>query len=144
MTKVAKISKLLKKLVIKAIVYFRGVTFYETDLVPKSNSYKKLEIETVHGHEVNFFFYEEEMNDIRYKYGYFKHSKTKVCLLQAAFDDKMPPLIKKYNNLKIMIDKGDFLFDDDELIADVLMTAYLDFILAKEKVLPASLDLYQR
>ncbi len=126
--------KFLKKLVIKAIIYFRGVTFYETDLTPKSQSYKKLEVETVHGHEVQFFFYEEEMSDIRYKYGYFTHSKTKVCLLQAAYDDEMSPIIKKYNNLKIMIDKNDFLFNDDDLIAEVLMSAYLDFILAKEKV----------
>lgn len=140
MTKLAKISRFFKKLVIKAFLYFRGVTFYQTELVPKTNSYKRLEIETVHGHEVTFFFYEEEMADIRYKYGYFKHSRIKVCLLQAAFDDKMPPLIKKYNNLKIMIDKGDFLFDDDELIAEVLMTAYLDFILSKENRMPDDWD----
>lgn len=124
--------KLFKKLIIKAFIYFYGVTFYETDIVPKSPSYKKLRVETIHGHEVQFFFYEELIHDIRYKHGKFILSDVKICLLQASFDQDMPDLIKKYNNLKIMINKGDFLFDDVSMISDVLVSAYLDFILSKE------------
>lgn len=128
-----QIIKFCKKAVIKALIHLRGLTFYETELIPKSNCYKKLEVETVHGHDVNFFFYEEELNDVRYRFGRFRHSKTRVCLIQANFDDKMPPLVRKYNNLKIMIGKNDFFYSDEELLVEVLLAAYLDFILDKEK-----------
>lgn len=128
-----QIIKFCKKAVIKALIHLRGLTFYETELTPKSNCYKKLEVETVHGHDVNFFFYEEELNDVRYRFGRFRHSKTRVCLIQANFDDKMPPLVRKYNNLKIMIGKKGFFYSDEELLVEVLLAAYLDFILDKEK-----------
>ena len=120
-------------MVIKALIHLRGLTFYETEITPKSNCYRKLEIETVHGHDVHFFFYEEEMNDVRYRFGRFSHNKTRICLIQANFDDDMPPLVRKYNNLKIMIGKNDFFFNDEELLIEVLMSAYLDFILDKER-----------
>lgn len=127
-----KMLKLLKKKVIKALIHFHGLTFYETHLTPKSNCYKKLEVKTVYGHDIHFFFYEEELNDIKYRFGRFSHSKSKVCLLQANFDDSMPLPITKYNNLKIMVDTNSFLFKDDDLLAEVLLSAYLDFILDKE------------
>lgn len=127
------LRKFLKKMVIKALIHLRGLTFYETEITPKSNCYRKLEIETVHGHDVHFFFYEEEMNDVRYRFGRFSHNKTRICLIQANFDDDMPPLVRKYNNLKIMIGKNDFFFNDEELLIEVLMSAYLDFILDKER-----------
>lgn len=120
-------------MVIKALIQLRGLTFYETEITPKSNCYRKLEIETVHGHDVHFFFYEEEMNDVRYRFGRFSHNKTRICLIQANFDDDMPPLVRKYNNLKIMIGKNDFFFNDEDLLIEVLMSAYLDFILDKER-----------
>lgn len=126
-------TKFLKKTVIKALIHMRGLTFYETEITPKSNCYRKLEIETVHGHDVHFFFYEEEMNDVRYRFGRFSHNKTRICLIQANFDDDMPPLVRKYNNLKIMIGKNDFFFNDEDLLIEVLMSAYLDFILDKER-----------
>lgn len=127
------LTKFLKKMVIKALIHLRGLTFYETEITPKSNCYRKLEIETVHGHDVHFFFYEEEMNDVRYRFGRFSHNKTRICLIQANFDDDMPPLVRKYNNLKIMIGKNDFFFNDEDLLIEVLMSAYLDFILDKER-----------
>lgn len=120
-------------MVIKALIHLRGLTFYETEIAPKSNCYRKLEIETIHGHDVHFFFYEEEMNDVRYRFGRFSHNKTRICLIQANFDDDMPPLVRKYNNLKIMIGKNDFFFNDEDLLIEVLMSAYLDFILDKER-----------
>ncbi len=130
-----KCFKFLKKMVIKALIQLRGLTFYETEITPKSSCYKKLEVETVHGHDVHFFFYEEQLNDIRYRFGRFSHNKTRICLIQANFDDEMPDLIRKYNNLKIMVSGNSFLFNDEELLAETLLSAYLDFILDKEHLI---------
>ena len=127
------LQKFFKKMVIKALIHMRGLTFYETQITPKSNCYRKLEIQTVYGHQVNFFFYEEELHDVHYRFGRFSHDKTRICLIQANFGDDMPPLVRKYNNLKIMIGKNDFFFNDEELLTEVLLSAYLDFILDKEK-----------
>lgn len=137
--------KIIKRILLHVYIYFNGVKFYEYETVPKSPSYKSLEVKTIHGHEIQFYFYEEEINDIRYRYGRFKLDKTKICLLQAQFDQDMPEVVTKYNSLKLTFSRGDLFFDDDVLISSMLISAYLDFITNKEnEQKKAIIDLFDK
>lgn len=123
---------LVKRLIARLYVYLHGTHFYKTDHVPKSPSYKRLEVKTINNHTVTFYFYEEVFTNVRYRFGKFSLQEIKVFLLQAAFDDAMSETVTKYNNLKMFVDVDEFTKTTEHIIEDLMLDAYMEFILVAE------------
>lgn len=112
------------------MIFNRGIRFYETTIIPKSPDFKSKKFETVSGHEIKFYFYKEECEDLIHRRGKIRKEVFTGYTVQAHFDDEIPIKhdLRRFNNMKFFFNGKDFPEMDEQSIADHLLEVYMDFI----------------
>jgi hypothetical protein len=118
----------MKLFLFRLYLYFVGVKFYKTNSVPKSPEYKTASFEMVDGKKVEFFFYREEGEDLIYKLGGVRREEFVGYVIQARFNEELPEILYKYNNLKFFFNINNVLRVSEEDISKVLLSIYMDFL----------------
>ena len=114
---------------VSVFLHLTGVRFYSSETLPVNNDIQKFIVKTLHGYEITFTFYKEELNFMRYSFKRLRRYHSTVFVATVKFDDKAPLTMTKYNNVRIAV--GDFfvrLFTT-EIIVQTLLNVYLDFLL---------------
>lgn len=119
---------MLRYLIFKLILYFRGIRFFKTDIDPSSVEFRKAEFKTFGEHQIQFLFYREILEDIRFKRGKITKERFHCYIIQSRFDPSLPEDIVKFNNLKFMFNARNIFMKDEDKICEVLLSLYLDFI----------------
>lgn len=119
---------MFKKLILKLYLTFRGIRFYETDTMPKSQEIRKVIFELIDDRQVEFYFYRETFVDLIYKAGAIKEVEFVGYMVRANFHEDVPEKLMKYNNMKFVFLANDYLLDDEQLICETLLGIYLDLI----------------
>lgn len=122
------LAKFIKGLMFKLALFHRGIRFYQTSMVPKSPRFKSAQFETVGDHQVEFFFYREQCEDLIFKRGRIRRETFIGYVIQAEFDDRLPEKLRQFNNLKFFFNSKDFLIRDEDVVASNLLAIYLDFL----------------
>jgi hypothetical protein len=112
-------------------VYFAGVRFYHTTMVPTTQNIEKVVVKTIKGYTITFSFFREKLNYINYFLGYNRMAAATIYVISAEFGEAAPAEIKKYNSVKLLIKDGLRFINDDSIISRLLLNAYLDFLNAK-------------
>lgn len=119
---------MLKRFIIKLILFYKGIRFYKTECVPKYPEFKKAEFKTINDSSIVFYFYKEECEDLIFKRGRISNEKFVGYIIQAVFSEDIPPSVYKYNNLKFFFNINKLLVNDEDTIIECLLNIYLDFI----------------
>lgn len=119
---------IMKLLLFRLYLYFAGVRFYRTTVVPKSPEFKTALFEMVGGKNVEFFFYREEGEDLIYRQGRIHRERFVGYVIQARFNEDFPEILYKYNNLKFFFNINNLLRVSEEDISKVLLSIYMDFL----------------
>lgn len=120
--------KLLQGLLFRWAIFYRGIRFYQTSMVPKNPEFKSAEFETIEGQKVEFFFYREQCEDLIFRRGRIRKETFVGYVIQAQFDEGLPDRLHKYNNLKFFFNSKDFFFRDEQVVVRNLLAIYLDFL----------------
>lgn len=117
------------------MIFNRGIRFYETNIVPKSPDFRSKKFETVDGHEINFYFFKEECEDLIHRRGKISREVFTGYTIQAHFDEGIPIThdLQRFNNLKFFFNGKDFPQIDEKKITDCLLEIYMDFIRSELK-----------
>ena len=118
----------IKRLWLKAVLHYRGIRFYQTDIVPKSPEFRSAEFMVVGGHTVEFFFFKDECVDLIFKRGRISKEQFIGIVIQARFTSEAPPMLSKYNNLKFFFNTKNIFVSDEIEIASALLEIYIRFI----------------
>lgn len=127
----------LKRLLLRMILFFKGVRFYETTAVPKSPEFRKVEIRLVNGHRVEFYFYKEHCEDLIFRYNKISRETFYGYVIQARFCDNLPEVLYRYNNVKFFFNPKAIFGFNEEILTEVLLEIYLNFI--KEEIKQSTL-----
>lgn len=128
-------AKWLKNLLVRWMVYRKGIRFYATETVPKSESFKAVEFANTHGVGVEFFFFREESRDIIYKRGMITRERFVGYVIQARFEEHYPETLRSFNNMKFFFNTKEFVAVEEDRLLPILLDIYLDFI--KQEMLAA-------
>lgn len=121
-------KKLINRLWLKLILYFKGIRFYKTLQVPKSPEYKAVDIRTVGDHRIEFYFYHETSEDLIFKNGKISQETFVGYVIQARFDEGLPPVLHQYNNLKFFFNVNGVFVGEHDVIVSELINIYLRLI----------------
>lgn len=116
---------------VAVFLHLTGVRFYSTETLPVKTDIQKFIVQTLHGYEITFTFYKEELNFLRYSFKHLRHFHNTVYVVSVKFDDKAPVGMSRYNTVRIAV--GDFFVKvfSDEIIIQTLLNVYLDFLLGE-------------
>lgn len=116
---------------VSIFLHLTGVRFYSSETLPVSTDIQKFIVKTLHGYEITFTFYKEELNFMRYSFKRLRRYHSTVYVATVKFDDKAPVIMTKYNNVRIAV--GDFFVRifTNEVIIQTLLNVYLDFLLSE-------------
>ena len=124
----APVKIFFPKLALRLCLYFIGIRFYKTDMIPKTPEFKSVVIKTVGDHKMQFFFFKETFEDLIYKRGKVYRECFTGIVIQARFSDDLPDNIKTFNNLKFFFNNKSMMLQNEELISSVLLNVFLDVI----------------
>ena len=123
----------LKFLTAKFIIHLLGVRFYYSESLLVEKDIKTFDVTTQHGYKILFKFYKLKSHYAQY---FFHHLVKKDCVIYAVnanFEEGAPPVVRRYNTVRIfMRDPWEFVFDDD-VVVNVLLNVYLDYLLYEMK-----------
>lgn len=119
---------LLKNLALRLILRLRGIRFYETSHVPRSQPMRKGIFTTRNQGPVEFHFYKEFCEDLVYKHGKIRKLRFVGFIVQAQFAETVAPPLRRYNNLKFFFPAEYLKFLNDQQVTEALLRIYLEFI----------------
>lgn len=123
------IERILKTLFLKVFLYFVGIRFYKTDLIPITAEFRKAIFRTFQGQEIEFIFYKEIFEDIIYRNGKISKINFHKYIIHSKFTDNLNcKELLVFNNMKFLFDSSKIIINDEAIITDVLLGIYLDFI----------------
>lgn len=120
--------KLIKQLTLRLILRLRGIRFYETSHVPRTQPMRRGVFNTRNQGPVEFHFYKEFCEDVVYKHGKIRKLQFVGFVVQARFAGDVTPALRRYNNLKFFFPAKYLRYLNDEQITEALLRIYLDFI----------------
>lgn len=109
-------------------IFLFGIKFYESKFLPVSAEVVRSEFLTVKDQVVKFLFFHEVYEDKVYKRGKFTSLKSHAFVVQAIFDDRITYPVIKFNRTRYLFRSQFFPWCNDQVIADILLSIYLDFI----------------
>lgn len=118
----------VRRLWLKIILFYRGIRFYQTDIVPKSPEFRSAEFRLIGGQIVEFFFFKDESVDLIFKRGKITRELFIGIVIQARFESDASPVLRRYNNLKFFFNTKNILVSDENEIAAALLQIYIRFI----------------
>ena len=118
-----------KKYLINLYIHLAGVRFYSSDTIPIKREFRKFIVKTLHGYEINFTFYKEKRNFIKYFFKKMRRYQCTIFVVAAVFDDKAPESVRKYNNMRIFVNDSSFFLSDENIVVQTLLKVYLDYLL---------------
>lgn len=124
---------MIKWLLVKFYLYFKGVRFYQTDRSPNTMAFKKSIFKTIDDYNVCFYFYKEIYDDLVYKRGKIYNKKFIGYLIRIDIDNNFPERLRKINNMKIVFSSDLISECTQDEIDKQLLSVYLDFIKKKIK-----------
>lgn len=119
---------MFKLLLVKLLIYYKGIRFYKSDIEPLSVGFKEMSVQTVDGKSIEFYFHEDEYTDYIYKRGVIKKSVFKTHIVRSVMSNDVDEKLLTFNNLKIVFRSNDFCFKDRDIFIKVLLSIFLDFI----------------
>lgn len=119
---------MLDKLFLRVAMFFKGIRFYKTNLIPKNPEFRRATFQLNTGSKLDFYFYRENFEDMVYQRGTIKKKRFTGYIIQARFSDDLPRPILQYNNLKFFFDHDTWLFQNEESLTDILLNIFMDFI----------------
>jgi hypothetical protein len=124
-------SEFVKKWFAKLIVHIAGIRFYSTEFIPIKKDIQQFVVKTLHGYEIRFSFFREDMDFLQYIFGKIRKRKAIVYIVTANFEDRAPEEIKQYNTVRIFVNNRALALIGEYAITHSLLNVYLDFILAE-------------
>lgn len=110
-------------------MYWIGFQLYKTEAIPQSEQFTQTRYETIQGNSVKFYFYKEEAEDLRFKFGKFYRYRYHVYIVRAYFNDDLPDVITRFNNLKFYVRADSFLIRNDKIVVDILAEIYTSYLI---------------
>ena len=116
---------------IRLILFFRGIRFYETDVLPSVESFGSAEFSLIDDCKVTFSFYKETCTDLIYRRGQISEDNFVGYTVHAQLDNASAAGREfRYNNLKFFFHCPKGLHVDDGMISRYLLSIFLDRIKA--------------
>ena len=130
------LNTFFKNLLFKWMIFYRGVRFYETTVIPKSPNFKLAKFEIIHGHEIEFYFYREDCVDVIHRRGRIVREYFTGYTIQARFDESLPfkKTAFRFNNMKFFFNTRELPQIDEESVVNYLLDVYFDYIKSEIKV----------
>lgn len=122
----------MPKWLVRIIVYFLGVSFYESSTKPANGEVIRSEFRTIDDKNISFLFYREVFKDTSYRLGKFRDLKIQSFVIHAKMDSEVEGHIATFNN-RMYLFKGAWLsWVNDQDLADILLEIYMDFMKSKK------------
>lgn len=118
----------LKSILFRWLIFFKGIRFYETTYIPKSPGFRSISFETVGDEKVEFYFYRDECEDLIYRRGQFRKEKFIGYVIQAQFPENLPSRLHRFNNLKFFFNSKSFAADNEEDAVRRLLNIYIELL----------------
>lgn len=110
-------------------MFWIGFRLYQTDKEPKSQQFAECRFESINGNVVRFYFYKEDTEDLKYKFGKLIRRRYKVYIVRALFDDKLPDNLTCFNNLKFLVKTNSFITRNETLVSNLLAEIYMGYLI---------------
>lgn len=118
----------MQRFLIRLWLYFIGVRFYRTLLIPNKAEVLKTTFELVDEQNIEFLFYRETFSDICYRKGKFKNKLYYSFIIQGKFPETLENSLIRFNG-QFFFFKGSWLrWVNTEILADELLRVYLDYL----------------
>lgn len=118
----------LSRLALRAVLYFRGVRFYESNSPPCGVKFMTKSYKTLKGYEIKFHCHRETVDDHIFKRGKVRHHRFVGYTVQADFPSEFPEELRQLNNLKFFFPKRGMALFSERVLVDSLMVMFVNLL----------------
>lgn len=119
----------IRRFLVSFYIHVAGARFYSSEALPVSQPIRTLEVKTLHGYDISFSFYKENISFTQYFFRRLKKRNCTIYAVRACFDENAPESVKRFNSVKIFVRDSLLFITDESSIVMALLDVYLDYLL---------------